>query len=58
MRRVREIWQLLAQIMGEGTYDRYCEHLRRKHPERKIPTAHEFYYALLDERYSRPSRCC
>jgi uncharacterized short protein YbdD (DUF466 family) len=51
-------WNLLGQIMGEGEYARYCEHLRVKHPDRRPPTAEEFYVARLKEKYSRPNRCC
>ena len=58
MKRIRKWWNLLGQTMGEGEYGRYCEHLRAKHPDQKIPTAAEFYVSRLKEKYSRPSRCC
>jgi len=51
-------WRFLAHTMGEGDYDRYCEHLRRKHPGQAALTPHEFYLKRLQEKYSRPSRCC
>ncbi len=44
--------------MGEGEYARYCEHVISKHPGMKIPTAGEFYISRLNEKYSRPNRCC
>jgi uncharacterized short protein YbdD (DUF466 family) len=49
---------MLGQVMGEGEYARYCEHLRVRHPDRVIPSADEFYIARLKEKYSRPTRCC
>lgn len=49
---------MLGQIMGEGEYLRYCEHLRSRHPERSLPTAEEFYVSRMNEKYSRPNRCC
>ena len=58
MQRIRKIWSLLGQVMGEGEYLRYCEHLRVKHPDRKVPSASEFYVSRLNEKYSRPNRCC
>jgi uncharacterized short protein YbdD (DUF466 family) len=58
MRLMRKIWKLLGQVMGEGEYLRYCEHLRSKHPDRRVPTAGEFYVSRLNEKYSRPNRCC
>jgi uncharacterized short protein YbdD (DUF466 family) len=39
-------------------YPRYCEHLRSHHPEREFPTPREFYLARIEEKYSRPTRCC
>jgi uncharacterized short protein YbdD (DUF466 family) len=58
MEQIRKWWNLLGQVMGEGDYARYCEHLRSKHPDRRIPTAKEFYMSRLNEKYSRPNRCC
>jgi uncharacterized short protein YbdD (DUF466 family) len=58
MRFLLKIWNMLGQVMGEGEYLRYCEHMRAKHPERKLPTAAEFYVSRLNEKYSRPNRCC
>jgi uncharacterized short protein YbdD (DUF466 family) len=55
---IRKWWNLLGQVMGEGEYARYCEHLRTKHPERRIPSAGEFWVSRLNEKYSRPNRCC
>jgi uncharacterized short protein YbdD (DUF466 family) len=48
----------LAELSGEAEYPRYCAHLRARHPERKIPSRREFFLARLEEKYSRPSRCC
>ena len=58
MELIRKMWSFLGQVMGEGEYDRYCEHVRIKHPEQALPTAEEFYVARLNEKYSRPNRCC
>jgi uncharacterized short protein YbdD (DUF466 family) len=58
MRIVLRWWKILGQIMGEGDYARYCEHLRFRHPEVRIPTETEFYLARLEEKYSRLNRCC
>jgi uncharacterized short protein YbdD (DUF466 family) len=58
MRFLLKMWNIVGQIMGEGEYLRYCEHMRTKHPERKLPTAQEFYVSRLNEKYSRPNRCC
>ena len=58
MKLLLRCWRLLAQTLGEGDYERYCEHLRLKHPGQAAPTAREFYLRRLQEKYSRISRCC
>jgi uncharacterized short protein YbdD (DUF466 family) len=58
MKFLLKVWNMLGQVMGEGEYLRYCEHVRTRHPERKLPTAAEFYVSRLNEKYSRPNRCC
>jgi len=58
MRLLRKWWHILERVMGEGEYLRYCEHVRLRHPERPIPTPAEFYVSRLNEKYSRPNRCC
>jgi uncharacterized short protein YbdD (DUF466 family) len=58
IRVLRGVWALLRQIMGEGAYERYCAHLYRRHPGVLPPRPAEFYVRRLEERYSRPSRCC
>jgi uncharacterized short protein YbdD (DUF466 family) len=55
---LRKWWNLLGLVLGEGEYARYCEHLRARHPEMRIPTAREFYVSRLNEKYARPNRCC
>ncbi len=49
---------LIRQMLGDGDYDRYCEHVNRKHPGMRPMGAREFYLAKLEERYTRPQRCC
>jgi uncharacterized short protein YbdD (DUF466 family) len=50
--------RFFSELMGEGEYERYCLHLRSRHPERPIPSAWEFYRLRQEERYARPNRCC
>jgi uncharacterized short protein YbdD (DUF466 family) len=58
MRKLLWWWKILERVMGEGDYTRYCEHLRARHPNQKAPTEKEFYLSRLNEKYSRPNRCC
>ena len=58
MRVLRALWAKLAELAGEADYRRYCAHLRERHPGRRVPTEREFFLQRLDEKYSRPTRCC
>jgi uncharacterized short protein YbdD (DUF466 family) len=58
MKLIWKWWNLFGQILGEGEYARYCEHLRSKHPGMQAPTPQEFYVSRLNEKYSRPNKCC
>jgi uncharacterized short protein YbdD (DUF466 family) len=58
MRLLRKWWNMLGQVLGEGEYLRYCEHVKSRHPERELPTPEQFYVNRLNEKYSRPNRCC
>jgi len=50
--------KFLAEISGEADYRRYCAHLRARHPEMRPPTQAEFFLNRLEDKYSRPNRCC
>jgi uncharacterized short protein YbdD (DUF466 family) len=58
MKALRKLWRILSESMGEGEYERYCAHLRARHPERQPPTPGEFYRARMEEKYAKPNRCC
>ena len=58
MNRLKKCWQILEQLIGEGEYARYCAHLRARHPDRPLPSAAEYYRSRMEEKYTRPNRCC
>ena len=58
MQYVRKAWELLREMTGDAAYERYRQHLRARHPDRRPLSPREFYLARLNEKYSRPSRCC
>ena len=58
MKILRTFWMVLVELAGEADYRRYCAHLARRHPERKVPTEQEFFLARLEHKYTRPTRCC
>jgi uncharacterized short protein YbdD (DUF466 family) len=58
MKVLHTIWKILAELAGDADYGRYCAHLRARHPGTRMPTEIEFYLARLNEKYSRPTRCC
>ena len=55
---LKKAMDYLRQVLGEGAYARYCEHLRRTGRAGEIPTAKQFYIDSLEKRYSGVSRCC
>jgi uncharacterized short protein YbdD (DUF466 family) len=58
MKFLQAVWKLLAELSGEADYQRYCSHLRAHQPGQRLPSEREFYLARLEERYTRPTRCC
>jgi len=58
MQRILYWFTLLRQVLGEGEYERYREHMRNKHPGVIPADPRGFYAARLEEKYSRPQRCC
>jgi uncharacterized short protein YbdD (DUF466 family) len=58
MKYLRTAWWILKELAGETAYDRYCAHLRARHPEQRVPTEREFFLTRLEDKYTRPSRCC
>ncbi len=58
MKLLIRMWTTFAAVMGDDAYERYCEHLKARHPEVRPMTAGEFYVARLEQKYRRPNRCC
>jgi len=58
MQRVLYWLRILRQILGDGEYERYREHMRDKHPGVVPADPRDFYVARLKDKYSRPQRCC
>jgi uncharacterized short protein YbdD (DUF466 family) len=49
----------LRRIAGMPDYELHLEHLRRCHPEQRIPTEREYFEEYLRTRYNpERSRCC
>lgn len=61
--RVVAGWRLVVQtarlVIGLPDYDRYLDHVRRRHPQRTPMTREEFFAERMQARYGRgASRCC
>ncbi|MBI4166440.1 MAG: putative selenoprotein [Acidobacteria bacterium] len=50
------IWDIAREVLGDNVYERYAQSARRR-GENPLPPK-EFYLAQLQQKYSRPSRCC
>ncbi|WP_078292875.1 YbdD/YjiX family protein [Mycobacterium sp. D16R24] len=52
------VWWFTS-LMGDHDYQRYVEHLRRRHPGHAVPTEAEFWRARYADADANPSaRCC
>ena len=56
---LRRIASTIRAIAGMPDYDAYVAHLRRRHPDRHVPSEREFYDEFVQNRYGDgPTRCC
>lgn len=58
MKFLQAAWGLLRALLGDDAYERYLEHVRRRHPGRAPLGREAFYQAELDRRWSGINRCC
>ncbi|PPJ09121.1 DUF466 domain-containing protein [Nocardia nova] len=59
LRAVRAGARYMNAVLGGQDYPRYVEHLRRRHPDRPIPTESEYWrerHAAADR--NPGTRCC
>lgn len=56
---VRGAVRYLRSVMGADAYERYCEHLARRHPDQPPPSEREFWREHQDWQDRNPQgRCC
>jgi uncharacterized short protein YbdD (DUF466 family) len=56
---LRAFVRTVRQVMGMPDYQAHLEHLRRRHPDRPLPSEREFFDQFVRTRYSDgPTRCC
>jgi len=58
-----KLWQFLRAVLDDDAYDRYATRRSSVIPSEVegpacLLTASEFYRLRLEEKYSRPTRCC
>ncbi|HEV3279948.1 MAG TPA: CstA-like transporter-associated (seleno)protein [Terriglobia bacterium] len=52
----RTLWRFLLDVAGENDYRRYRARTLARGETPLAPAA--FYLASLEQKYSRPNRCC
>lgn len=58
-RMLRFAWRALRNISGDDAYERYLEHLKRRHPESKPLSRRSFFLSEQQRRWNGgPNRCC
>jgi len=56
---VATLLSAIRRVAGMPDYAAHLEHMRRRHPERAVPTEREFYEEYVRGRYGDgPTRCC
>jgi len=56
---MKKVLDVLRRIIGIPDYDRYVEHCRLRHPDRKPLSRDEFVTERMRVKYSTPgTRCC
>jgi uncharacterized short protein YbdD (DUF466 family) len=59
----RRAWRALSWyvtgVLGESDYERYVSHLRRHHPDTRVPSVAEYWQERHAEQDANPgARCC
>ncbi len=56
---IRSLWRGLRTLSGDDAYERYLEHVRRRHPGEVPLDRRSFYLAEQARRWNGgPNRCC
>ncbi len=54
-----EHWDnVLGTVLGMPNYEKYLEHVRTHHPEKKPMSRKEFYKAFQEGKDGKINRCC
>ncbi len=54
----RIVWHGLRSVVGDDAYERYLDHLQRKHSGARPLDRAAFYRGELEQRWSKANRCC
>ena len=54
----RRTWAAMREILGDNAYERYLEHVQRRHPGATPHSRANFHRLELDRRWSQVNRCC
>jgi uncharacterized short protein YbdD (DUF466 family) len=57
--RLERVLRVVRRVAGMPDYAAHVEHLRRRHPERPVPSRRQFYDEFIRTRYGEgTTRCC
>jgi uncharacterized short protein YbdD (DUF466 family) len=57
-RLIAKLWLGIREWCGDSAYERYVQVVTMKPEKSRLLTPAEFYVERVNQRYSRPNRCC
>ena len=58
MQTLRNCWDWFRTLVGDNTYEQYCEHHQRCHAHEPPLDRRAFYMKYQQEKWSGIRRCC
>ena len=58
VRRAKQFWGVVREMVGDDAYERYCAHHRSHHAHGELLDRQAFYLKNQQEKWNGIKRCC
>jgi len=58
VRRMKQFWSVVRELVGDDAYERYCVHHQRHHAQEQPLNRQAFYLKNQQEKWNGIKRCC